>query len=248
MPNIVLFQVCRIMTTKKMMAALNFAEADTKGNLKLPPLETVHDLGIYHRHSPLESIQSNEGRAAKGPLEIVSGLKDPRLLRLQALEGYIAPLSFDVPAPPPESWMSKMSQKPLRWANERQMKALEKTQAKCHKKRDSKASAVSAATLPSDNAIVEIDRQISFIQGSRHEREELEKLEAAKREEEANREKKVKEVYKGADKKMEKAYKKEEKVANRILWVVITKADSSSVEEESLIRVDSGTTTLGVRE
>lgn len=97
------------MTTKKMMAAINFAEADAKGNLKLPPLETVHDLGVHHRHSPPASIQSGEGGAAKGPLKIVSGLEDPRLLRLKALEGYIAPLSFDVPTPPPESWMSKMS-------------------------------------------------------------------------------------------------------------------------------------------
>lgn len=136
------------------------------------------------------------------------------------------------------------------------MKALEKTQVKVHKKRDSKASAVSAATLPSDNAIVEIDRQIemlhygqeSSIHGSRHESEELERLEAAKREEEAIREKKVKEIYKGSDKKMEKVYKKEEKVANRILWIVVTKADSTPVGEESLFRVDSGTTTLGVRE
>jgi hypothetical protein len=244
------------MTTKKMMAAINFSEADVKGNLKLPPLETVHDLGSHHRHNLQASIQSGEGQAAKGPLKIGLGLEDPRLLRLKALEGYIAPLTFDVPAPPPESWMSKMSQKPLRWANERQMKSLEKTQAKCHKKRDSKASAVSAATLPSDNAISEIDRQIeilhysqeSFIQGSRHKSEELEKLEAAKREEEANKEKKVREIYKRPDKKMEKVYKKEEKVANRILWIVVTKADSTPVEEESLFRVDSRTTTLGGRE
>lgn len=244
------------MTTKKMMAAISFAEADAKGNLKLPPLETVHDLGVYHPNISSTSIQSGEGRVANGPSNIVSELEDPRLLRLKALKGYIAPLSFDVPIPPPESWMSKMSQRPLRWANERQMKALEKTQAKCYKKRDSKASAVSAATLPSDNAIVEIDRQIemlqhgqgSSIQGSRHEGEELERLEAAKREEEAIREKKIKEIYKGLDKKMEKVYKKEEKVANRILWIVVTKADSTPVEEESLFRVDSGTTTPGARE
>ncbi|OBT77431.1 hypothetical protein VF21_04260 [Pseudogymnoascus sp. 05NY08] len=244
--------VCRIMGTKKMMAAINFADTDVNGKLKLPPLETVHDLGAHHPHSAPASIQSDEGRTVQGPFEIVSRLEDPRLLRLQALEGYIAPLSFDVPSPPPESWLSKMSQKPLRWANERQMNVLERTQAKCHKKRDSKASAVSAATLSSDDAIAEINRQInmlhysqeSSIQGSRHASEELERLEAAKREEEANREKKVKEIYKGSDKKMEKVYKKEEKVANRILWIVITKADSTTVEEESLFRVDSRTTTL----
>lgn len=58
----------------------------------------------------------------------------------------------------------------------------------------------------------------------------------------------MKEIYGGADKKIEKAYEKEEKIANRILWVVITKADGTPVEEESLFRVGSGTTTPGVRE
>ncbi|KAH9206324.1 hypothetical protein DL95DRAFT_315802 [Leptodontidium sp. 2 PMI_412] len=115
--------------------------------------------------------------------------------------------------------------------------------------RESKASAVSAATLDSSNIIAEIDNKIetlhhsqgSFVQGSGHENEELERLEMAKREEEEKREKAVKEIYGGADKKMKNAYKKEEKVANRILWIVIAKADGTPVEEESLFKVETKT-------
>ncbi|KAL5331379.1 hypothetical protein ACEPPN_000909 [Leptodophora sp. 'Broadleaf-Isolate-01'] len=241
--------VCRIMTTKKMMAAINFTEVDEKGQLKLPPLETVHDLGVSYRPGDPASINSDEIET-NSQIENVSGVRDPRLLRLEALEGYITPLDFDVsPEPQPESWVSKMGQKPLRWANQRQTKALEKAHAKHQKMRESKASAVSAATLDSSNIIAEIDNKIetlhhsqgSFVQGSGHENEELERLEMAKREEEEKREKAVKEIYGGADKKMKNAYKKEEKVANRILWIVITKADGTPVEEESLFKVETGT-------
>ncbi|PVH74222.1 hypothetical protein DL98DRAFT_658957 [Cadophora sp. DSE1049] len=240
--------VCRVMTTKKMMAAINFTEVDEKGQLKLPPLETVHDLGDFYRPSDPASINSDEIET-NSQIETVSGVRDPRLLRLQALEGYITPLDFDVSSEPsPEGWLSKMGQKPLLWANQRQAKALEKAHAKHQKKCDSKASAVAAATLDSSNTIAEIDNKIeilhdsqgSFIQGSGHESEELERLEIAKQEEEEKREKKVKEIYGKVDKKIEKAYKKEEKVANRILWIVITNADGP-VEEESLFKVESGT-------
>ncbi|KAH6976660.1 hypothetical protein EDB80DRAFT_306082 [Ilyonectria destructans] len=243
------------MTTENMMAAINFTEVDEKGKLKLPALETLHDLSVPPGHSA-PAVNNTDEIEANSRIETVSGVEDLRLLRLQALEGYIAPLDFDVSEPSPESWLSKMGQKPLRWANNRQMKALEKANEKCHKTRDSKAAVVSAATLDSGNTIAEIDNKIerlrhsqgSLLQGSGHESEELERLETAKREEEEKRAKTVKEIYGGADKKREKAYKKEEKVANRILWVVITKADGTLVEEESLFRVQSETTTPEVRE
>ncbi|RKK08827.1 hypothetical protein BFJ66_g13201 [Fusarium oxysporum f. sp. cepae] len=247
--------VCRIMTTEKMMATINFTEMDKKAKLKLPPLETIHDLGIPHSHSAPASISSDD-TTTNSRVETVFGVKDPRLLRLQAVEGYIAPLDFDVSEPPPpESWLSRMGQKPLHWANNRQMKALEKAHKKWHKSHDSKASAVSAPTLDSGNTNAVIDNNIEmlhrnqgiFVQGSVHESEQLEGLQTVKREEE-KRKKTVKGTHGRADKKIEKAYKKEEKVANRILWVVIAKADGTTVEEESLFRVESGTSTPEVRE
>ncbi|KAH7236589.1 hypothetical protein BKA59DRAFT_460119 [Fusarium tricinctum] len=239
--------VCRIMTTEKMMAAINFTQMDKKGKLKLPPLQTIHDLGIPHSYSAPTSI-SSEGIQTNSRVELVSGVKDPRLLRLQALEGYIAPLNFNVSEPsPPESWLSRMGQKPLHWANNRQMKALEKAHKKWHKSRDSKASATSAPMLNSSNNSTRISTNIEIfhhnqgnsIQGSAHESAQLEELQMVQKEEEEKRKKTIKETYRGVDQKLEKAYKKEEKVANRILWVVIAKADGTPVEEESLFRVGS---------
>ncbi|EXA30095.1 hypothetical protein FOVG_18475 [Fusarium oxysporum f. sp. pisi HDV247] len=149
-----------------------------------------------------------------------------------------------------------MGQKPLHWANNRQMKALEKAHKKWHQSRDSKASAISAPTLDPGNTNAGINNNIeilhhsqgNFIQGSGHESEQLEGLQTVKREEEEKRKKTIKETHGGVDKKIEKAYKKEEKVANRILWVVIAKVDGTLVEEESLFRVESGTSTPEVRE
>ena len=54
------------------------------------------------------------------------------------------------------------------------------------------------------------------------------------------RDEKIKEMFKKGDKGLEKRSKKEEKIANRILWVVITKLDGSvGVPDEDLVEVDS---------
>lgn len=235
------------MTTEKMMAAINFTQMDKKGKLKLPPLETTHDLDFPHNENASTSIGSEDIQTS-GRVEPVLGVKDPRLLWLQALEGYIAPLDFNVSEPSPlESWLSRVGQKPLNWANNRQMKALEKAHKKWHKPRDSKASAISAPTLDSSNTSTTTNTNIemvhhsqgNFIQGSGDDSALLEGLRLGAREEEEKRMKTIKETNGGVDKKLEKAYKKEEKVANRILWIVIAKVDGTPVEEESLFRVES---------
>ncbi|KAH6956156.1 hypothetical protein DER45DRAFT_614127 [Fusarium avenaceum] len=243
--------VCRIMTTEKMMAAINFSQMDLKAKLKLPPLEMIHDLGIPHSCSAPASI-SSEDIQNNSRVETVSGVKDPRLLRLQALEGYIAPLDFNVSESSlPEGWLSKMGQKPLNWANNRQTKALEKAHRKWLKSRDLKASTISAPmpnsgnTSTRNNTVIDIlhQSQENAIQGSGRGSAQLEELQMVKREEEEKKKEAMKETYGGVDKKMEKAYKKEEKVANRILWIVIAKVDGTPVEEESLFRVESETPT-----
>lgn len=220
------------------------------GQHKLPPLETVHDLGVFYRPSNSASVNPSEIKS-NSQSEPESGSRDPRLVRLQALEGYIAPLDFDVSSEQPrESWLSKVGQKPLQWVDKRNMKALYKAHAKHNKICDSKYSSISTAMLDSSNKIAEIHCKIeilqrsqgSVIQRSRHYIEELERLEMAKKEEEGKREKAVKEIYGKADKKIEKAYEKEEKVANRIFWIVITKADGRNGKEDSLFAVESGRT------
>lgn len=89
--------------------------------------------------------------------------------------------------------------------------------------------------------------QGNFFQGSGDESAQLGGLQMGTREEE-KRKKTIKETNGGVDKKIEKAYKKEEKVANRILWIVIAKVDGTPVEEESLFRVESEISTPEVSE
>lgn len=221
----------KVQTTKVMMASVGFAETDQKGKLGLPPLETVFDLETY---SPAPSANGIDNKSAAA----ISPLKDPRLLRLQALEGYIAPLTFEVPEPPPESAFSKYTQAPLRWVNKKQSNHLVKAEAKYHKRRESKAEAVAAETSKFDVEINDIDRQIEMLQlesvgcieGVWGKQDEIEALNMRKQEEMDKRDVKVKEMYKDIDKKMSKVYKKEEKITNRILWIVIDKLDGRETE------------------
>ena len=221
--------VCKIQTTKKMMAQVGFTDTDAKGKLKLPPLEDAEDLGAYN---PMVAIENGpDGKKAEKPLE-----KDPRLLRLKALEGYIAPLEFEVDTTPTnEGKLSKMGQAPLRWMNKKQMKKIDDAKAKSLKKREKHASKVEAEEIRAQNEIAELDRRMEGLkEDERLELEEAKKLELEKRDAA------IANIYKGADKKVNKVYKKEEKVANRILWIVIHKADGT--DGDSLFRVGTTTT------
>jgi hypothetical protein len=225
--------VVKLQTTKVMMASVGFTETDGKGKLGLPPLETVVDLETYnagYSSNGTDNISTN----------VVSPLKDPRILRLQALEGYIAPLTFDIPAPSPESALSKYSQAPLRWVNKKQSNSLVKAEVKYHKKRDSKAGVVAAETSKFDLEINDIDRQIEILQsedvgcvdGAWGKQDEIEALNIRRQKELDKRDVKVKEIYRDIDRKMGKVYKKEEKITNRILWIVIDKIDHGNGEVE----------------
>jgi hypothetical protein len=219
--------VCKIQTTKKMMAQVGFTDTDAKGKLKLPSLEGAEDLGAYN---PMVAIDNGPDEEKQGkPLE-----KDPRLLRLKALEGYIAPLDFDVAdAPTNEGRLSKMGQAPLRWMNKKQMKKLDGAKAKSLKKREKHSAEVEAEEIRAQNEIAELDRRMEGLN-----EDERSELEMAKKLELEKRDAAIANIYKGTDKKLNKVYKKEEKVTNRILWIVIHNADGT--DGDSLFRV--GTT------
>ena len=225
--------VVKIQTTKEMMASVGLTKTGQKGKLGLPPLETVVDLKAYSS-TPLVNGMNSESTAVVSPLE------DPRLLRLRALDGHIAPLTFEVPNQPPEGAFSRYSKAPLRWVNKRRSNRLRKAEVKYHKKREGKVSVVAAETSKFDVIIKDIDRQIEMLQcedascvegawetqdeieaQSMRKQDEITALNMRKQEEVDKRDVKVKELHKGIDKKMDKAYKKEEKAANRILWIVI---------------------------
>lgn len=218
--------VCKIQTTKKMMAEVGFTNTDAKGKLMLPPLEDIQDLGVYNPDVAVENESSGENSLEK----------DPRLLRLKALEGYIAPLDFEVAAhPTSEGKLSKMGQAPLRWMNRKQMKKLDDAKAKTMKKREKRSAEVEAEEIKAQNEIAELDRRMEGLK-----EDERYELEQAKQSELEKREAAIANIHKGTDKKMNKVYKKEEKVTNRILWIVIHKADGT--DGDSLFRVGTTTT------
>ncbi len=234
----------KIMSTKKMMAAIGFTDTDCKGKLKLPPLNDLNDLNTYTDVSAGQN--SIDGNNQVQP-------DDPRMRRLRALEGYISPCSFDVPAAPiPDGWLNKIGTAPLRWVNNRRAKEMDKARGKSLEKRLGKAPEVESEMDAAQREMDEIERKmIEIHQSAEHAlsgtgaqvdsaeyssietwaESELKKLESAKAMELERRDKAIAEIYKSGDKKLEKISKKEQKVANRILWIVIMRADGSAGDE-----------------
>jgi hypothetical protein len=242
----------KIMNTKKMMSAVGFTDTDSKGKLKLPPLDDVRDLGAYNALSPTQTGLTEQTQ---------SEAQDPRVRRLRALQEYITPVTFDVPEDTrPNGWLKRFGEAPLRWANNRQTKKMDKAREKSLKKREEKSGEVEREKSKTQNAIGGIEKRMSMIrenaqneltmakpddlaQRSRIEgaaESELRVLEDAKMVELEKQEKEIAEIYSGGDKKLQKLYKKEEKIANRILWVVIARADGSSDEDYFQVGSEQG--------
>ena len=240
--------VVKILTTKKMMAAVGFTDTDAKGKLKLPPLNDLDDVAAYNDLSAMRcSIDT----------KATSTVKDPRLLRLQVPENHISPLTFDVADPGPESKLHKFGHAPLRWLNGKQLKKFDDTKAKSMKKREKKAAEVQEEEIKANNEILAIESKMQMVKkdlegdhvvtneyNASHgaiievdQENQLHELENARKSEMQRRDTAIANLYKDADKKMNKVYKKEEKVANRILWIVVTKADGT--EGDSLSRTET---------
>jgi hypothetical protein len=172
----------KVMTTKKMMAAIEAPQAD---RLKLPPLHDFEDLqdGLASTSSASLDGAAGEDGGQSQPLP-----EDLRVRWIRALEGYISPLTFDVPPDAePNGWLERAGTAPIRWANKRQVKKMHKLREKGLE--SSKAKEGGRDTAP--------------------------------------------------NKKLAKADKKEEKVANRVLWLVISRADGSSSSEDDPLEVES---------
>ncbi|KAG4437204.1 hypothetical protein IFR05_007323 [Cadophora sp. M221] len=230
--------IAKIMTTKKMMAEIKCNNVDTKGKLILPPLEELSDLT-----PETGAVIVRDPNVAAPP----STVEDPRVRRTRALEGYIAPLDFEASALPKGKY-DKYGGAPLRWLNKRQDTKLAKAATKSSEKRLSKAPEAEAEMEKSELAIQDIEhKMIEVHQASEAElaatpddryriearsEQEIAMLEAAREVEIERRNKALALIYKKGDKKLNKLAKNEEKVANRILWVVITKIDGNGDDEQ----------------
>ncbi len=231
----------KITSTKNMMRAIKCTNVDEKGKLALPPLDELKD------HAPQTgALIRHDGNATPMPFTLV---EDPRMRRLRALEGYIAPLELETEPAAPKGMYDKYGGAPLRWMNRKQDKKLAKTASGSAASRIEKAPEVEAEKQRSDAEIEGIDDNIFVIM--KNTREEIARteddeekkqiearadyetaiLEGSKLTEMERRDTKIAEIYKKGDKKLEKIAKKEEKIAQRILWIVIMRQDGSVGDE-----------------
>lgn len=236
--------VVKIMNTKKMMGAVGCGNFDAKGKLALPPLEVLDDL------TPPTSLvlyQSGASGSDEGKVELQ--VEDPRMRRLNALEGFIAPLEFEKEGAPARGVMDKYGGAPLRWLNKRQDTKLQKAAEKSVEHRRKHSYTVEEEFRGTELEMAGIEERMRDIsinaekelevetgQERRYEVEaridsELAELKGRKEQLERGRDKRVREVYNKGDKKLEKLARKEKRIANRILWIVITRMDESEGDE-----------------
>lgn len=238
-----------------MMAAINFTATDGKGKLKLPPLDNVSDLDPF-----IEAVKDK----AAAPKE------DPRIMRLKALQDYVAPLTFDVPVDEMKRGIvNKYGGAPMRWLNNKQLNKIDKAREKSMKKRGEKEPEVEAEVGKTKSQIHNLEQQI-VVAKANHQRasmvsakvslakeqeqdvvlhhhpvesnleSEIKSLENVLLAEQEKRDQAIAEIHRKGDKNLLKVYKKEEKIANRILWIVIQRQEGSQMPSaEDLVRVET---------
>lgn len=115
----------KLMGTKKMMAAIGYIPTDANGKLSLPPALEQNDEGFYSADAALDESETTPSTA-----------EDPRMRRLRALEGHVAPFHLAADqAVIPEQWFKKYSTAPTRWLNGRDIKKMTKARSKRLEKR-----------------------------------------------------------------------------------------------------------------
>lgn len=212
-----------ILTTKKMMAKVGHPEE----RLSLPPLDTTDELN--------ESALSRESSSNSGVTQIAS--EDARMRRVRALQGYVMPLDFDVPAAvTPDNVLKRMGAAQAKRQAKKQAKKDEKRRDKALEKRSDKLD-------KADEKIGEIEKDLDKERRKRDKEMKKSKARESSRErrkidrEFEKEERKLKEDLEKALRKREKKVEKhgsrendelpkldrrEEKTANKIRWVVIT--------------------------
>jgi len=209
---------CKVLKTKKMMVVVGHGEEV----LRLPPLEILDE-------------------------ETAAESEDPRLRRIRALGDRVAPLKFDGLPDPEEldnGW-KRMGSKSAQKKDAKMQKKLMKGRVEGAEKFDEKTLEAEKEARKYDKELMKVERErqkevakaekkLSGKKGQDPEKRaeieyELEK-ETRKLDKERNKvlrekAKKVGEKSQDADKELQKSEKKEHKVAQKIYWIVIDKAE-----------------------
>lgn len=199
-----------VSTTKEMMAKIGHPEEI----LRLPALETSDDLD-------LETLS-------------IEPTTDPRVRRLNALKGYIAPLEFNVPAAvAPENLLAKMSAWQARRLTSKDNEKEAKRQAKSHTRHDGGSDVRSKDERKLDRKLAKLEKTRDKADGKHKERDIKKAQRKYDREEKKIDQKITKRAEKaGKGKGKSKADEREEQQANKIRWLVVAQWQGDEEEEE----------------
>lgn len=225
-----------VLTTKKMMEKVGHPE----DKLNLPPLDTTGEL--YDRKLSKDEVEH--------VLSNTSPQNDPRLRRLQALEGYVMPLNTDVPnAIAPDSFFKKLSatqaDRMSRKQNRRMIRKRSRIGKKSNKadRRQQRGDVrLERLTSRADEQDADFQKQMSMCKDEReqekllkrHEKEQ-EKLNRKVEKRLAKTERKVEKSSNKAERRRDSVDKKEHKTANKIRWLVISRwVEDDTSDDDSL--------------
>jgi len=164
--------------------------------------------------------------------------------RLRALDGYVLPLSVDVePERIPEQRLKRYSTAPTRWLNIRDTKKTYKAREKWLKKRNKKSAEL-------EGELAEVNREVDSLtqRAQRLEEEPVDASEKTAMEDSlasalSKRNSLIEQILGAGEKQLKKSDKKETKLANRILWVVITNIQKDANEDtDNWVDVESDST------
>jgi hypothetical protein len=215
-----------ILSTKDMMAKIGHPEE----RLRLPPLETADDLD-----RDTSSIDGNRLRG-KSEQRAMRPVDDPRVRRVNALEGYVALLDFDVPAVvPPDSLLAKMSAWQAQKAATRNDEKEAKRRAKSQAKQDDSGEVQGKDERKLDRKLAKLEKTLENESGKRKEKD-VRKAQREYEREERKMEKKLErragKPEKDKGKGKDKVEDREGKQANKVRWVVITQWEGGDEEDD----------------
>ncbi|OJD35414.1 uncharacterized protein BKCO1_170006 [Diplodia corticola] len=207
----------------------------------------------HRRHASTSSIPTSSSTTASAHLNLLHAR------RLRPLSGSVSPVTFDVPpAPLPQSALKRYSTAPTRWMNGRSARALAAGREKGMRLRREKAAELDGelSALRGEIEGLMVGREdrtgeeetgeegtgeeSGVVVGGgdggdggprHHERMASRELAVSLEEKRAQM---IGEIRKAGEKKIRKSDRKEEKMANRVLWIVITRLGDAPTEDEDL--------------
>lgn len=200
-----------------------------EGRLGLPPLEMGNDVDRETSSIENGAIGGKEEQRAMRPSD------DPRVRRVNALKGYVAPLNFDVPAVvPPDNLLAEMS------AWQAQKAAIEKDEKEAKRRPKSQAKQSAGGELRGNDER-KLNRKLAKLEkslakgGGKHKEKNVRKAQREYEREERKIEKKLERRAgkAGKGKGKDRVDDREEKQANKVRWAVIAKWEGVKEEDDN---------------